>query len=1253
MAEVYLVEDALEKRPLALKLLKADDGNRDYFMHEFRVLARLEHPNLVRVYDFETTAAACYYTCEYLAGEDLFRATADMDWDDLYDVVRQVLDALGFIHDRGLVHYDVKPENVNVLAEPAGRPGARPSYRVKLVDFGLTGEATTQRGEKIKGTVHYVAPEVAKSLPADRRADLYSLGITLYYCLTRRLPYDGGSALSIIRKHLDQAPEPPTELRSDLPEAWAAFVLRLLEKDPARRYPTAPAALADLAQRLGKTYEAGPGEAADEAGQAALAPSFVGRRDELARLVEALPTTARSPTARSVFWVEGEEGIGKTRLLYELKVQAQLQGVPFLDAACAEGGPPAFERIVRLASTLPEARPLIEERRAELDAVLPGSSGEYGGRTPALPPDEYRRHLDRIAGLLLGLAAEKPFALVLEDLRLADETTLSLLGALLRSLAFARPTRPPLIVLTDRPGERPARLEDDLALLEEHRRLATLRLERLEAGATGRMVASMLALDEPSPALIEKIVEATGGNPLFVEELVGSVVEEGLVSLRAANPTPEQLERIEPPSSVAELLGQRLARMEDEPRAVLVALGVLAAPAPLELLARTAGLGAEATLDALDVLLRRQMVRVGGEDEDGPPRYRLAHTAIQRSVVRSAGKRALADVHARALAGLESAFPEGPAREAALDHLARHADRAGDAARALAYGKAAGLRAQAGGNARSALAHFDRVLELIRWEDVLHGDERRREEAVILARLSEVLSTIGRYGDAARALEELLALDPTEHLGPAAAVWIRRRLGDLALRQGNSAEARRWLQEALGEAGEERSLRSERARVLEVMTRIVLWRGDYLQVIGLASEAVQIYRELGREQDALWALNLLCGAEYFRGQSRRAAEIMRECLDLARRGADDWRPTLEWLGLDLGAQIAFDEVIRGYYESEEPLRRAAGDAFGIVLSFSELGACFDLRADVETAIGFYQASVEAFGRRADAQRTAMSRNNLGAFLRHAGRLADALEELERALAIFEGTHDRKGGAVALMNIAQLRLYLGDHEGALARSRRVMAIAREIGITWLTGHCHRAIARCHAVAGVDLDADRELQRAAGVFRMIGNRRSLGDVMLDRAEVAAAAGDAEEAAQIATRARETGEEGKAADFLCRQALIQGELRLNDDPQRAVGELETALRYAVRSEVSELQLSAHRALSAAYIRLETVRLAQQHYETAQKLQARMHAGLPAELTDAFARTPEAARARETSRFLTERLLDDSGERPGFGRSVGEFFG
>lgn len=1289
MAEVFLVQDALERRRLALKLLKTGEGRdtssgagshgagahaRTYFQHEFQVLARLDHPNLVRVFDFQTCRVdgqdTCFYTCELLEGRDLFQATRDMEWDNLYEVVRQVLEALAYIHDRGLVHYDVKPENVNVATVPSARPGGRPTFRVKLMDFGLTGEATTRHGEKIKGTVHYVAPEVAKSLPADRRADLYSLGIALYYVVTGKLPYDGGSAMSIIRKHLERVPDAPTQVRADVPEAWARFVLRLIEKDPARRYATAPEALADLSRRLSKPYAARE----ERSGAAmALAPSFVGRAGVLSRLVELLPeplapdappepesteapALALAPASGgpgaagsrtpSVVWVEGEEGLGKTRLVRELRVRAQLHGVPVLDATCLGEGDRPFERVVRMAIMAPGGRLVASNYLSELEALFPGLCARLDAPPPppaSTSPDDRRLLLDRVAEMLIRVAKQRPYLLVLEDLRRADETTLALLGALLRSIAFRRRrNRVPLVVLTDRPGAAPVELGPALELLRGQGYLERVALERLDLVATGAMVASMLALTQAPDALAHAVHEASGGNPFFVEELVKSLAEDGVVGLRRGALSPGDVARVEAPRSLAELLGQRLAKMPDDARAVLTSLAVLEAPSRLKVVALTAARSAAATLDALDLLLRRQMV-VRQDEEEGPPRYRFSHGLVQRAVFEQTAHAALAEAHRRALGALEAAHPE-EARADVLERLARHADEGGDAQKALLYATGAGQEALARGRPQQAIEHLGRALERLRWEEVVASpEERRRQEVTLLTRLSEALSTVGRYKDAGRALEELLALasdqgapDPGA-LGAHAAVWIRRRLGDLALKQGDAAQARRWLQEALGAAGDAPAQRAERARVLEVMSRMALWRGDYLQVIALATEAVDLFRVLKRDQDAQWALHILATAEHYRGRAERGADLLDECLALLRRGATSFVPALARLGYDEQAHAELDHALRRLL-GRPALRREVGDSFGIVLSFSELGTCFDTRAEAPAAIRFYEATLEAMERLGDAQRTALSLNNLGVYRRHEGRLAQALEDLERSLAIHEGTGDRQGAAVALVNLALLRAALGDNDGALSRARRALTIARDLGLTWLTGHCHRVIGRALLAQGAAPDdADRELARAVGVFGMIGNQRSLADVLLDRAEVAATANRAELALQLLGKARAGPDEARGADFLCRRRLVEGALLLEREPARALDSLEGALRHATRAGLSELRLEAERALAHAHARLGTLRAAQDHHDRSVELADVLLTGLDEELRERAGRTPGAQKARLTSRLLVERMLEE----------------
>ena len=473
-------------------------------------------------------------------------------------------------------------------------------------------------------------------------------------------------------------------------------------------------------------------------------------------------------------------------------------------------------------------------------------------------------------------------------------------------------------------------------------------------------------------------------------------------------------------------------------------------------------------------------------------------------------------------------------------------------------------------------------------------------------------------------------------------IWVRRRLGDLAVRQGNAAEARRWLQDALSAAsaagdGAEPAQRAERARVLEVMSRTALWRGDYLQVISLTSEAIQTYRALNRPADALWALSVLSVSEYFRGQAARAAEHLQECLGLVRGADPDHRGQLARAGLPAAVVDDIARRLRAYEEGQGPRRREAGDAFGLVLSFSPVGTVVDLREDLGATARYYEAVLAAHQRMDDAQRTALAHNNLAVYRRHEGRLALALAHLETSLGIHEGTNDRQGGAVALTNLASLLLAVGDAEGALSRARRALQLGREIGVSWVAAHCHRVIGRVLALQGALGEADRELQRAAGTFRMIGNPRSMADVHLDRAEVAHEAGVLDEMGIFLAKARQVGEDEKAADFLCRQRILEGYQRLASDPRHGVDELEGALRLADKAAVAELELAALRALARAYTKLGTLRLAQQYLDRAHELALRLTAGLDPQLREAFDTSPGSARERETSRLLLERSLED----------------
>ena len=269
MAEVWCAEDEVLGRLVAVKLMGGrfaeDPEFRERFRREAQAAAGMQHPNIVGVYDRSEWDGTPYIAMELVDGKTLKELVTErgpLPPEVAVGLTEQVLRALGYAHRRGIVHRDVKPQNVII-----DRDG-----QAKVADFGIAraGDTSemTQAGA-IVGTMQYLSPEQAEGHPVDRRADLYSVGIVLYELLTGRVPFEGEAPISIALKQINELPVPPGQLRPGLPPALEAVVLRALEKDPARRFQSAEEFIAALeAARRAPTrqivMEPTPGEPWDE-----------------------------------------------------------------------------------------------------------------------------------------------------------------------------------------------------------------------------------------------------------------------------------------------------------------------------------------------------------------------------------------------------------------------------------------------------------------------------------------------------------------------------------------------------------------------------------------------------------------------------------------------------------------------------------------------------------------------------------------------------------------------------------------------------------------------------------------------------------------------------------------------------------------------------------------------------------------------------------------------------------------------------
>lgn len=257
MADVYLCEDLTLGRHVAVKVLLQRYLNDATFIERFRreakAAAGLNQQNLVSIYDWGEVDGTYYIVMEYVEGEtlkDLIRRRGRLSGNEAVNVTLQLLAAVDFAHRSGIVHRDIKPQNVML-----DRGGT-----CKVMDFGIAraGDSGMTEAGSILGTAQYLAPEQAKGHPVDERSDLYSVGVVLYEMLTGTVPFKGDSAVTVALKHVNEVPREPAELVPGLPYSLNQIVLKAMAKDPADRYQSA----AEFARDLRAAREGGPVQAA-------------------------------------------------------------------------------------------------------------------------------------------------------------------------------------------------------------------------------------------------------------------------------------------------------------------------------------------------------------------------------------------------------------------------------------------------------------------------------------------------------------------------------------------------------------------------------------------------------------------------------------------------------------------------------------------------------------------------------------------------------------------------------------------------------------------------------------------------------------------------------------------------------------------------------------------------------------------------------------------------------------------------------
>lgn len=246
MADIYKARDITEDRVVAVKILKNEFvGSEDFirrFRNESKAIALLSHPNIVKIYDVGFTDKLQFIVMEYIDGITLTEYISKqgvLKWKDVVHFTMQILKALQHAHDRGIVHRDIKPQNVMLLSDGT----------IKVMDFGIARfnrETDKTMSEKAIGSVHYISPEQARGDVTDERSDIYSIGIMMYEMLAGKKPFDGDSPVAIALMHMQSNAKKMSDINKSIPEGLEEITEKAMQKEPSKRYQTAGEMMKDI-----------------------------------------------------------------------------------------------------------------------------------------------------------------------------------------------------------------------------------------------------------------------------------------------------------------------------------------------------------------------------------------------------------------------------------------------------------------------------------------------------------------------------------------------------------------------------------------------------------------------------------------------------------------------------------------------------------------------------------------------------------------------------------------------------------------------------------------------------------------------------------------------------------------------------------------------------------------------------------------------------------------------------------------------
>jgi tetratricopeptide (TPR) repeat protein len=963
MGAVYRAADRLTGQTVALKRVlvspaelafnsRSDTADFPVMLaREFQILASLRHPNIVSAIDYGfDTQEQPFFTMKLLEGpRTITHAAVDQPPGEKMRLLLELFSALAYLHRRGILHRDLKPGNVLVTS----------NGQVQLLDFGLALGARSQMDMSTTagGTLAYMAPELFSEEPPSVASDLYAAGVIAYEIFKGQPPFAHAHIAGLITAILSRQPN-----FDGIDEPIAGVLRRLLAKHPADRYPNVDETVEALCRAANLPLPAESGAVRESFLQAS---QFVGREAEFNQLLRAM---GEMMAGRGSAWlVGGESGIGKSRLLDEVRIRALVRGALVLRGqAVAEGGL-SYQLWREPLRRLLLAAPVEDTDAAILKEIVPDISALLGRSIPDAPPMDGQARQRRLVGAVVSLFRRHsgPVLLLLEDLHWAEESL-----AILKTLAGITGEMRLLMVATYRDDERPH-------LPEELPGFQAITLQRLSPESIHELSASMLGEAGRQPAVVELLQRETEGNAFFLVEVVRALAEEaGRLSDIGRNTLPQRVLA----GGVQQVVRRRLERVPEAARPLLRRMAVAGRELDEAVLKDVAG---RLQVDA-EVWLTACANAAVLSAQDG--KWRFAHDKLREAILNELGSEERARLHGEVALAVEAAHPDDPEFAGTLAYYWREA---GDAQRERQYLQLAYEAARRVNNYRDMLAYAERLRELPQPDDP-------RQQAKIKLALARAYENVQRSDEALALFHAIIeaarAQDDKEIL-----VETLRALGTMQWTQGKMDEAMSNLKEAQDISLQFQGDPAVIGKIYQSVGTIHLIRAQYEEAVHYYEQAYTLLADTDPATASGTLMNW--GVLYERkGQINNALANYEKALTGFRALGDRYGQGISLANIGLAYHLIGEfETEKGYLQQYLTIARELGSPLHESMAFNNLGTLDRDEGNYANAQTLFQRVLDIEAAAGESYYTGNNYQARGIVYRLQGDLEAALQDFEIAI----------------------------------------------------------------------------------------------------------------------------------------------------------------------------------------------------------------------------------------------------------------